>query len=332
MESLLHWQEPEREAILRPLLQHLASRHCLAEERWLAWQITPLAGGRNNLLCRATGPHGDLVIKFTTQDGRDRAGREYGALLALRQAGLSVAPEPMLLDRTRYARPVVVQTWLEGEVSAAAPTAVADWQSLLQHLAIVHTVAPENTRIRLPQATINASDAQEGKQRVWEQVAYLPREAQPTSLQALLRRLEAYPFPKWPHAPITLCRLDNNISNYVRRPGLWASVDWEYSGWGDPAFDVANVVAHVAYVQVPATQWEWVIDTYCSLVEDATAPLRIRVYCKILAVWWVGRLARYLYEIPRGLDRRLVTWSADWQADIQAKYEHYLCLADALFS
>jgi thiamine kinase-like enzyme len=144
--------------------------------------------------------------------------------------------------------------------------------------------------------------------------------------------LEAARFPAWQNPPVTLCRLDNNIENYIRRPGLWASVDWEYSGWGDPAFDVANLVTHVALMDVPPSRWDWFVDSYCDLVEDTTAPLRIQVYCEILPVWWAARLARYLYELPRGRDRRLAAWPAGWQADIEAKYAHYMGLAEARFS
>jgi hypothetical protein len=146
-------------------------------------------------------------------------------------------------------------------------------------------------------------------------------------LQALLERLQAAQFPNWKVPPSTLCRLDNNITNYVQRPGQWASVDWEYSGWGDPAFAVANLLTHVAYMEVPAQQWETHAAVYCSLSPAATAFTRIQAYCQLLVVWWVARLACYPYELPRGLERRLVDWSAGWQADIGAKYHHYLQLA-----
>jgi hypothetical protein len=84
--------------------------------------LSACEGGYSNLLYRVTGPSGHWTVKFTVRDRRDRAGREYHALLALRQAGLSVAPEPLLLDRRRCAQPVVVQTWLEGEVSSEPPS------------------------------------------------------------------------------------------------------------------------------------------------------------------------------------------------------------------
>src|SRR5512139_1869716 len=110
---------PPTEAELRPLLDHLARSRPREEGLWPDWRITPIGGGRNNLLYRATGAAGDLAVKFTLRDARDRAGREYGALLALQAAGLDLAPVPVLLDRKRYPLPVVVQTWLPGEVSAA---------------------------------------------------------------------------------------------------------------------------------------------------------------------------------------------------------------------
>jgi aminoglycoside phosphotransferase (APT) family kinase protein len=325
--------QQEQEAIIRPLLDYLGNGARPADGRWKDWHIAPVAGGQNNLLYRATYSLGDLSIKFTLRDERDRAGREYGALLALHQACLPIAPRPILLDRTSYPQPVVVQTWIEGQVSPAPPATEAEWTSLVQHLAAVHTIKPGRTDVRLLAAITNANSAEEGRQAVRQQAACLPLPAQPASLRRLMSRLEASQFPDWPDPPVALCRVDANILNFIRRPGCWASVDWESSGWGDPAFDIADLMAHAAYIDVPPSRWEWVTDLYCGLANDATASARIRVYYRVLVAWWVARLARYLYEIPKGLDERLVPWSDDWQADkLAAKYDHYLSLAETLYS
>jgi aminoglycoside phosphotransferase (APT) family kinase protein len=332
MNSFEQLPKQEQAAILRPLLDHLGNGDRPAGGDWQDWRISPVAGGQNNLLYRAACPLGDLSIKFTVRDERDRAGREYGALLALQQAGLPIAPRPILLDRTSYSQPVVVQTWLEGPVSPAPPSTEAEWESLVRHLAAIHTLTPARTDVQLAAAVTNANSAEEGRQEVRQQAAYLPWQARPASLRRLIDRLEASQFPDWPEPPAALCRVDCNILNFIRCPGCWASVDWENSGWGDPAFDVADLMAHAAYIGVPASRWEWVAGLYCSLVEDATASVRIQVYYKVLVAWWVVRLARYLYEIPRGLDRRLVAWSDDWQADkLTAKYDHYFSLAETLY-
>jgi aminoglycoside phosphotransferase (APT) family kinase protein len=182
--------------------------------------------------------------------------REFGSLTTLRQVGLAIAPEPILLDRETYQQPVIVQSWLDGRVSAEPPVAEPKWQRLVEHLVLVRSVTPHATALSLPWATINADNAVQGQERVLDQVAQIPVRARPGSLTSILPLFTGHDFPTWSKAPVTLCRLDNNLTNYVRRPGPWASVDWEYSGWGDPAFEVANLVTHVACKDVPPSRWQ----------------------------------------------------------------------------
>jgi aminoglycoside phosphotransferase (APT) family kinase protein len=317
-----------REEVVRPLLDYLARAERRADGRWNIWRIINIDGGRNNRLYRASCNLGDLVVKFTIRDERDRAGREFGALTALRQAGLKIAPAPVLLDRDRYTLPVVVQTWLEGEVVDAIPTSDADWEKFVHHLVAVHSVTPDNVDVDLRIGNLNAYSVAEGRQLIYKHAAYIPPEEQPNSLCDLLENFDGAVLPEWEGKFVSLIRLDNNIRNYIRRPDAWLSVDWEYSGWGDPAFDVANLMTHAAYLDVPASRWQWVAARYCELVDDATASIRIQSYCTIMTVWWVVRMARYLYEIPRGLDARLVEWSDEWLAEMQVKYGRYLALAE----
>jgi hypothetical protein len=53
----------------------------------------------------------------------------------------------------------------------------------------------------------------------------------------------------------------------------------------------------------------------------------VGVYRFLMLFWWAARLARSLYEIPRGGDARLVERPAGWAEDTRAKYERYLALA-----
>ena len=320
----------DHESLLRPLLDHLAHNGPSAVEDWEQWHISRIGGGANNLLYRATGPPGDFATKFALRDARDRAGREYNALLALHRDGLSIAPEPVLLDRDRYALPVVVQTWLPGKISPDPPAAEEEWRHLLEHVAAVHTITPERSTAELPDPGCQTHNAETYRQAVQQNAKSLPSEAQPKPLRDLLHRLGATRLPEWPPPSVTLCRLDYNIRNFIRRPEPWASVDWENSLWGDPALDIAEWMMHPTYMDIPASRWEWVIDEYATRTEDAEAVLRIRTYHRILAVRWVVRLARFLYEVPRGLDPRLMDRPADWQEDMQMKYDHYLRLAQAL--
>jgi phosphotransferase family enzyme len=308
------------------LLDYLAASDPV-EGEWRDWRIARVAGGANNLLFRARNEQHDLAIKFAIRDDRDRAGREYAALLALQHAGLALAPAPLWLEHERYAQPVVVQSWLEGDVIAAPPAGDLEWGRLLDHYLAIHDVTPERINFALQPAVINMRSAADGLRMLSRQLAYIPAPARPAGLRALVRQVERMPVPEWSAAPLGLCRVDPNTLNFVRRTGAWASVDWENSGWGDPAFEIVDLMTHPAYAGVPAARWEWLIEVYRERRGDPGAAMRIQVYYKLMLAWWVARLARMLYEVPRGGDQRLARRPDGWVADAQAKYERYLALA-----
>ena len=87
-------------------------------------------------------------------------------------------------------------------------------------------------------------------------------------------------------------------------------------------------MTHPAYIDVPYQRWEWLIDTYCQLTGDTSIAYRAHVYYQAMLVWWNVRWQRYRYEVPRGLDQRLVKSPATWDEKTQQKYEHYQNLAD----
>jgi hypothetical protein len=323
---------PDAPAFLVPLLDYLAAATPTDPHPWHEWTIRPVGGAGNNLLYRAGGPAGDFAVKFTIRDARDRAGREYEALCVLRDAGLALGPQPVWLDRDRYAQPVVVQTWLDGPVSDAAPETDAAWQPLLAHLAALRAITPQNAALPLRPAVLTFRSAAEGVEAIHEQLALIPPEAQPASLQALVRQVAQTQFPSWPVPPLHLCRCDLNLRNFIRRPAAWASVDWEYSGWGDLAYESANLLTHPTYMTVTPARRDWVLDTYAALCGEPDSARRSRVYYGLMLVWWVARLARNLYDIPRGRDARLVAWPANWQDDLQTKYNHYVAQATAAFT
>lgn len=320
---------PDKHASLLPLLDHLAALTPQDPHTWHDWTLHPVGGAGNNRLYHATSPAGDFAIKFTIRDARDRAGREYEALRVLQDAGLDLAPRPVLLERDRYPQPVVVQTWLDGAPVDTAPETDDEWQHLLAHITALREITPERATLPLRPSVLTFRSAAEGIHEIREQCAYLPPEAQPAPLQALVRQVEQTAWPCWPDPALHLCRCDLSTHNFIRRPLAWASVDWEYSGWGDPAFEIADLLAHPTYMSVPAARREEVIDSYAACYEDPGLVRRSRVYYGLMLVWWVARLARSRYEIPLGRDQRLVAWPVDWQEDLAAKYNHYVERATA---
>lgn len=316
------------ESRLRPLLAYLVHTLPTTAITWQAWSVMPIVGGANNRIYRATDTHDDLAIKFTIRDQRDRAGREYAALSALAQVGSAIAPQPILLDRTSYNLPVIVQTWLEGSL-LTLPAQDDEWLALIHHFVTIHAVSPKNTTITLMPAVLNAQSVQACQALVAEQLDHLPSPHQSPALCTLVQHFEKSLPSNWTLPALRLCRVDPNLSNFICRPAGITSIDWENSGWGDPAFEIADIMTHPAYRTIPFSRWTWVIEHYCTTMNDVTAATRIAVYSKTLLVWWTVRFARMLYEVPQGLDQRLVPRPQNWEQDIRAKYDEYLARAES---
>ncbi|MCB0114381.1 MAG: aminoglycoside phosphotransferase family protein [Caldilineaceae bacterium] len=329
-------------ADLHPLLAHLAAvENPSAPWTWQGWQIHRVGGGMNNRLYCArpfasgfasvpgtnvsgSDPNASLAVKFTMNDGRDRAGREWNALHVLAEAGLSIAPRPILLDRERYAWPVVVQSWVDGEAMQEPPHADADWEALLAHLRTVHALTADRIQRPLPNVVLFAATVGDAFAAIDWQLDLLPPAERPPQLVTLLEDLHRCRFPSWDAPALTLCRADPNIRNFIRRDGPWVSVDWEYSGLGDPAFEIADLIAHIAHLEVPAERWHWFVDRYVGGEQHAD-PLRTRIetYLPLMLVWWVVRIARYLHETERGLDKRLVAPEPGWRATKEQQLSVY---------
>ena len=273
-------------------------------------------------------------MKFTRRDERDRAGREYDALRALGELGLALAPAPVLLEQERYELPVVVQMWLAGDVRAAPPESEAEWRALLEHLAAVHSVRPATVRSPLRDVHLTFTTAEACWQQVLRGAALVPESARTAELNALARRVEAVRLPEWPEPELTLCLMDPNTTNFIRRPGAWVSVDWENSGWGDPAFELADLLAHPAYLGLSEDERERAIDAYCALSDDRLVGLRARAYLPLMLADWAMFFARKAYEHGQGRPSkaRLVNWPAEWYAGLPQRAVAYTQAALTLLS
>jgi len=184
--------------------------------------------------------------------------------------------------------------------------------------------------ISIPDAYFNANGTAAARRLVHEHLEHIPEGERPSSLRDLVAQLEATPLTELPPRTVALCHVDANTLNFIRRPRGWLCVDWENSGWGDTSFEIAEIMSHPGYMGVPISRWPWVRDTYCSLSRQTCEPERIQTYYRVLLVYWVVRVARYLYETPRGLDVRLAERREGWEEKLRGQYRHYLDLARAM--
>lgn len=321
---------PAQQTYLPPLLDYLNQTHPHEQHVWQGWTVSPVFGGQNNLVYHASHEGDHFAVKFTRRDERHRATREFNALLALQRHGLDIAPIPFALDDVNYVHSVVVQSWLEGLVSGQPPQTVPEWQQLLAHLLLSQSLAPQNTAVLLRPATLHFVHPQECLDSLKKMAANLPLGARLAPLHSLLGELEKRRFPHWPVPVPALCHCDPNLLNFVRRPEGWLAVDWENSGWGDPALEVADLLAHAAYMDVPMTAWQWFAAEFGVRCGDDTAVNRIWAYYPYLLTFWVAIFTRSLYDLEHHIPNdRLAPRPSDWAETVPHKYSHYLALASA---
>lgn len=297
--------------------------------QWQDWHIRRIGGGMNGRLYRASGPVGDVAVKFAVRDERDRAGREWAALSMLAGKSATLAPRPLLLERDRHPHQVIVQSWLDGESTDATPADDAAWEALCRHLLEVHSLPMSPGHPTIRPAVLSIASASDALRAINFQHNCKPRTDWPQAVNDLVDQALSLSWPRWPRPPLRFCRGDPNIRNFIRRPSFWASVDWEYSGWGDPAFEIADFLAHAAHVTWPRRQTRILVDLYCALSGDATIRERIPVYETLMLVWWTLRLGRLLPEARSGTDSRLAGLSHSWYEEKLELQQLYLQLAAA---
>jgi len=297
--------------------------------QWQGWEVHPICGGMNGRVFRASGLEGDVAVKFTVRDKRDRAGREWAALTLLAENSDTLAPRPLLLERDRYPQQVIVQSWLDGDSSDSPPADDTARESLCRHLLEIHSLPKSPGRPDIRPLVLYITSASDALRAISFQHSRMPRAGWPQAVNDLVDQALSISWPHWPRPPLRFCRGDPNIRNFIRRPDSWASVDWEYSGWGDPAFEIADLLVHAAHVNWPRRQTRLLVDLYCAHSGDTTIRVRIPVYETLMLVWWTLRLGRLLPEARSGVDPRLAELSHSWYQERLELQKNYLQLAAA---
>lgn len=316
---------------LESLLDHLHDEPPRQPENWRGWRITPAAETISGLTYLIEEDEQPLGVKFATRDCFDRAGTEYACLSALRAADMKIAPEPVLLETARYSCPVIVRTWLCGRIVENIPQDDRSWEAILDHLLAVHSLTPrllsKKIAASVPTAALTAHSAREGLTHLREHlVRELSSGGTPAKLASLVEQIERTEHPFWPHPQPTLCRGDPNRYNFLlQRDGgtggaRCLSFDWEYGGWGDPAFEVASLISAPTMVKMSLERKEWLIAEYAARSADETVATRIRAYHPMVLAWWAIRFARFLMQMPPE--------DEEHGPPNQAAYERYLSMAE----
>ena len=312
-------------------LDVVAAAHAAGAGAWSGRGVAVhrVTGGANNALYRVEAGRQSYACKLCVADERKRAAREYGTLRLLRAAGLDVAPQPLWLDEscTILSYPTVVYRWLPGEPLGPSLTH-GQLAAVLESVQQMHALRPcDHERFDLPTACLQWFDFppylahlrdmlnQYGPwlrtttpdgQELWGRLARLVD-------RCALAFASTSVNPGRGHFPLGLCRADQNLAN-----GIWGEdgrlrwVDWEYSGWGDPALDLAELRWHAALADLSPAQHAWLRHGYRRPADDASFDERLAVWDRFVVTHWPFLVLRRLWSEYNGPDRaRLSQLSAD---------------------
>jgi len=298
-------------------------------------------GGFNNALFRVEADGQCYACKLCVADECRRAAREYGALRLLHAAGLDIAPQPLWLDEscTIVPFPAVAYRWLPGQPISPSPMA-QQLASLLDSFQRLHAIQPGDFDDHdLPDAWAHWFDFElylaELRDFLAKYGAWLvATDPEGHDLHDRLARLvdgcaevvmAAAVDPGRDSVPLRLCRVDPNLANTVwGGDGRLRWVDWEFSGWGDPALDLAELRWHAASVEMSEAQHAWLRDNYRRPVGDNGFEERLAVWDRLRATRWPFLILRWLWSEHHGPDRVRLTRPAADVAELRARLVRFI--------
>ncbi|MCI0352375.1 MAG: aminoglycoside phosphotransferase family protein, partial [Acidobacteriales bacterium] len=261
-----------------------AYQHDAEQHQAFGWQVERKAAGMNGLIYRVQSDNPrqqPMAVKISQRDERRRTEREYSVMNACFTMGLGeLVPLPLIFYDQPQGLPgdVLIMEWVTGKVLQVPPPPedTTTWQAILETFAQVHTLRPSR-RIKLYPAVMAITHPADLYSIVQTRREQLPASGTlgvftadelDTLLAAVAKRFPA----QWDEAPPTrLILCDANPTNMILQDGIIRLIDWANSGWSDPAFDIADMLAQPSYQALPEAHRMWIRATYAELVEESHA-------------------------------------------------------------
>ena len=311
---------------IKDWLRIVGAAHASGAEIWTEGEVTArrVGGGGNNALYHVKLDGQQYACKLCVDDGRCRAAREHGALSLLEAAGIDIAPQPLLLDESCAVLPfpTVVYRWLSGEALGPLIT-LEQLAALLSSIQQAHTLRQDDhEQAGLSDAWFHWFDMNPYLDELDELlvqyggwlVHHEPdgadlRERMVCLVDRCKRALSSSTAEVGRgRFPLRLCRVDPNLSNAIwSREGTLRWVDWEYSGWGDPALDLADLRWHVALEGVSEAQHARLRNDYLRPAGDPGFEERLAAWDRLLLTRWPLLVLRLLWSAYNGPDRLRLT-------------------------
>jgi len=324
-----------------PWLHIVAAAHAAQALSWIADGVTVqrVTGGNNNALYRVETDGQAYACKLCVADERRRAWREYESLRALSMAGLDIAPEPLWLDESCQIvpYPAVAYRWQPGEPLGPSLTD-AQLVALLASVQWMHSLRPQDYP-DLPDSIFHWFDFS----RYVSELELLLNQYGPwlaatdpdgshlrdrlAQLVDSCMRLIATTRVKPDRACVALrlCRADTNLANAIWGcDGKIRWVDWEYSGWGDPALELAETRWHASMTELRQEQYIWLRQNYRRPTDDDSFEARLAVWDRLITTRWAFLILRALWSAHNGPDRLRLSQLALDPIQLHARFIRFI--------
>ena len=227
------------------------------------FDLTPLPCGRNNRVWRLHAGDADFLLKryyWTENDPRDRMGHEIAFLSYLRSIGNSAAPEPLAADReNRFA----LLEFIHGVTPSLSEIAEPEVFAAAEFFAAMNTARFPDAVQALPVASEACFSLQQHVETTERRVARLNQIVPDDGLAGAARKFALnHLHPLWEQVRARVIGMaleyggyekklaseercvspsDFGFHNSLRTPdGNLRFLDFEYSGWDDPAKTIAD--------------------------------------------------------------------------------------------
>jgi len=263
---------------------------------------TLCTGGRNNGVYSAQIETGRHCFKFYKSDGRLRPQREWASLHFLREHGIDCTPEPFYCEEDPIAA-LVVMEFIPGEHLGQHHLTPMQIEELARAVKIFHRIPYQKDAQWLGQLT--------ARYRVAGVAEFMQKTTATNIEQKRCAALWAH-WLKGPNAQrvhdadkMVFSRFDTNLANMLWDGEHLRFVDWEYGGWMEWSFDLAEQVEHDQSRSTPDDQWAYFIDL-CELDRDQFRTFRAAQ--QLLAFEWATRFwptagvapqSKFLQQIER---------------------------------
>ncbi|MFC1997122.1 phosphotransferase family protein [Chloroflexota bacterium] len=289
------------------------------------FKIHRVYGGSNNAIYKIESEQGDFACKLFVEDERQRASREYNTLSFIQAVGFDIAPRPIMIDESKTILPysIVLYRWTNGK-PLSHPINKPQLKSFLDSYHQLHSIHPDTTSIsfNLTTAWFHWFNFQKYMDEIkhlyslytpWLETGLEDGFEIKNQLERIVESLaqalsETKIDPGQENIHLSLVRVDPNPSNaIVSATNHIHWVDWEYSGWGDPCLDLAELRWHEALQALGDKNLRWLREHYRLSFDDANFWVRLKLWDHILATRWPFLILRVLWSKYHGPDRVRLT-------------------------